>query len=507
MPYACILAAAVLVYFRTVFFGFTWYDDNLLIVDSLPFISKLSNIPAAFTQQVFANTHYYRPLLTISFMLNAAIAGASPFIYHLSNIALHACAAMTLFYFLRLWGHITRFALAAALLFSVHPAAGQAVAWIPGRNDILLAIFSLLSFSCFMRGLTGQRRAFWLHLLFYFCALLTKENAAVLPGLLACYAFYIRPGGRWPVSPGRTAWLWAAVTFAWLACRWFALGALSGAAPAAGLSFLHSFQAALTYIGRAVFPYGLTVMPVLENMSLAPGIIAAVLLTAFICCASTDRRKSVFGAAWFLAFLLPTMNRHLSAGFIEFGDHRIYTSLAGLFLLAGDARFPAAAKTAAAALLLPLFAGISFSRLPVFQDSVSFWEGALKGSPSSLVLRIKLGSVYLKAGRCPQALAQFSAALETRPDDVALNMNMGNCLLACGDAVRAAFFWEKALTADPGNAQALRNIALFYCSKNNFREAARYVEKLLAAGEEVNENILADTAKYRRTQRPVSRRF
>src|SRR3989344_9185121 len=77
----CIIGAAL--YFKSLFFDYTYLDDNVLILNNLQFLQNPWNIFASFTQDVFHTSFnsasYYRPLLTISFMPEAILGGASAF--------------------------------------------------------------------------------------------------------------------------------------------------------------------------------------------------------------------------------------------------------------------------------------------------------------------------------------------------------------------------------------------------------------------------------------------
>ncbi|UCD55136.1 MAG: hypothetical protein JSV93_06410, partial [Candidatus Omnitrophota bacterium] len=165
-PILLIACLGFLVYSQTLFFDFTYLDDNVLILGNRKFLSKLSNIPQAFRQDVFFSYEdaYYRPLLTISFILDAQLPFAlypspkpSPqrgegrvrgrgeqgkgFSYHLTNIVIHLLAACLLFLLLIKLKYREGLAIFFSLIFTVHPVLTQAVAWLPGRNDSLLAVF------------------------------------------------------------------------------------------------------------------------------------------------------------------------------------------------------------------------------------------------------------------------------------------------------------------------------------------------------------------------------
>lgn len=159
-PYFWIIGLGLLTYIWTTFFGFSFLDDQALILENLGFLRNLANIPLAFTTEVFHALHssaaYYRPVLTLSFMIDSIFSGASPFFYHLSNVVIHLVASCVLFIFLQKIKIKRDLAFPFSLIFVVHPVLTQAVSWIPGRNDSLLALFSLASFAFILNYLESQ---------------------------------------------------------------------------------------------------------------------------------------------------------------------------------------------------------------------------------------------------------------------------------------------------------------------------------------------------------------
>lgn len=187
-PVPALMAAGALLYFKTLFFGWTYLDDNVLVINNTAFLSDLSNILQAFRQEVFHITHcsaaYYRPVLTVSFMLDAFFGGQNPFIYHFTNIAVHIAVSCLVFLLLQRIGYKRPSALFFSLIFTVHPALAQAVAWIPGRNDSLMALFGLSAFIFFLDFLkSGSIYYYCAHLFFLGLAFFTKETALILPAI------------------------------------------------------------------------------------------------------------------------------------------------------------------------------------------------------------------------------------------------------------------------------------------------------------------------------------
>ncbi|MHB9019846.1 MAG: hypothetical protein ACYC3G_03180, partial [Minisyncoccota bacterium] len=141
-------------YGQTVFFGFTYFDDNTLILNNFGFISNLSNFIETFKQDVFhtpgASAFYYRPFLTIYFMISALIGGQDPMAYHFLSVFVHLVSVFLLFVFLQKLEYGRSISFLASLFFAIHPILSQAVAWIPGSNDSLATVFVLLAFIFFI---------------------------------------------------------------------------------------------------------------------------------------------------------------------------------------------------------------------------------------------------------------------------------------------------------------------------------------------------------------------
>lgn len=103
-PYFWIIFVVFLIYGRSLFFEFSYFDDNVLILDNLFFLRRVSNVFKSFTMEVFHILHssaaYYRPILTVSYIFDALISGSNPFGYHLTGLIIHILVSFSLFYFL-----------------------------------------------------------------------------------------------------------------------------------------------------------------------------------------------------------------------------------------------------------------------------------------------------------------------------------------------------------------------------------------------------------------------
>src|SRR6266481_5749131 len=141
---------------------------------------------------------YYRPIPTVWTVLNYQLFGPRPLFWHLAGLALYI-AGVLLFH--RLAWKLTKsdfVALAAALLYALHPLHVEGVAWISGST--VEAPVSILFFGSFLAYLKWRenRQIWWLAFcgVLTFISLLTKETAAALPVLILAHVVVFRPSGE-----------------------------------------------------------------------------------------------------------------------------------------------------------------------------------------------------------------------------------------------------------------------------------------------------------------------
>lgn len=466
--YATVALLAALLYLPALRYGFIGYDDTLLIVDNREFLSRLGNAPQAFRQDAFrvpgyeSSGAYYRPIVTLSLMLDAQVGGVSPRVYHASNLLAHAVSSCLLLALLTAlgFGFLPSFLL--ALAFAAHPAFVSAVAWVPGRVECLVALFTFLSalgFLQYLRG--GGRRRSMLHIAAFALALFTKEVAVFVPVPLAAYLrlAHDRSGGRRPWRPLVLGW--AAVLVVWFLLRRAAIS--SHTLPSELLTNLAGNSVVLIhYLGKALIPVNLSVAPTAGGLALYTGLFALVLLSFFLV-----RRKEkrgglvIFGAAWYLAFALPPLLVPRVVGL----EQRLYLPMAGLLVLALEAGLGRAlshrrpAIVAAVAVVL-LFSGLTLERVRVYRSRQAFWENAVATSPGSSYARASLGAVYMSRDRLDDAREQYVRALELNPVEPKANNNLGVIAGRRGQAREAEEFFRREIAVNPRYADAHFNLAM-----------------------------------------------
>ena len=75
-------------------------------------------------------------------MINNALSETDVKGYHAMNLLFHLLSVLLLFVLFKKVGLDKLKSFLLTLLFAVHPVLSQAVVWIPGRNDTILAMFA-----------------------------------------------------------------------------------------------------------------------------------------------------------------------------------------------------------------------------------------------------------------------------------------------------------------------------------------------------------------------------
>jgi tetratricopeptide (TPR) repeat protein len=462
-----VMLAAFALYARTLGFGFTHLDDDVLVLEDQSFLAEPSSPWQAFARPYFqmgSRDHaYYRPLVTASLGLDAQFSGPDPFAYHLTNVLLHALASGLVFSFLREVGQREGPALFGAFVFAAHPALTEAVAWIPGRTDTALAVFALISWLFFVRA---SRSGAWLHrgahLLAWLGALLCKELALVLP-LLFALELVLRE--RRTLRSWLTPWPvlgWLLVLGAYFALRTNALRGQSGVEGVSVASFLANAPVLLSSFGKLVLPVQLSVLSTREGDWLWPGVLALAFVAwrLFAIQPASERRIALLALAGVAITVVPS----LPASSVLTLENRLYLPAMALALLCAElgARWaaPARSKAWAAGAVVAVLGAVSFVYSGGFRDRLTFSEAAVRGSPRSSLARRNLGVTYQLAGDVVAARREYEAALAADPNEPVVHNNLAVIWLRQGLMADAERELRKELAINPGYAPARQNLAI-----------------------------------------------
>lgn len=197
---ALLLAALTTAGYAAVIGSPFFLGDDFPIINKIAFPEEVPYWGGAFSDfygPVLGRHAMYRPLYTLSFEINYSLFEVWALGYQLTNLLLHViCSFFVYLVALELVRDERRqgVAILSGALFALHPIHPEAVSMINGRVDLVSATFFLPALFFFLRWLrTGLPLHVALSLAFFFLALMSKEMAVTLPGLLfLCAVFRTR---------------------------------------------------------------------------------------------------------------------------------------------------------------------------------------------------------------------------------------------------------------------------------------------------------------------------
>ena len=239
---------------------------------------------------------------------------------HLTNVLLHALAALALLAFLLRATGAPWPSVFVAAMFALHPLHVESVAWVSERKDVLCALFWFLTLWAYVRWVQRPApRRYALALLFFCLGLMSKPMMVTLPFVLLLVDIW--PLRRW--EPRLISWRAAVrekIPFFLLSAAssavTFVAQRSSGAVKAAAVYplWLRLENAAVSYfvyIGKTIWPGGLAVFhPYRHDLpwwqaALAGAAILAI--SAFLLLRIRSWPYLAVGWLWFLGVLVPVI--------------------------------------------------------------------------------------------------------------------------------------------------------------------------------------------------------
>jgi len=478
----------VCLYGKTIKYDFIGLDDKELIVENIDYISDFSNLANAFTTHAFYNPKvaggsnvYYRPMLTLSFMLDSKLGGVSPKYYHITNILLHLIATLLLLKLLVVFKLNEDLAFFFALLFAAHPMLSQAVGWVPGRNDSLLAVFIIAGFIFLIKYLASQNNKYlFFHILFIGLSLFTKESAVAFPVVCIFYFLFFKYSSKQFVKP-----LWALIAgYLIVFLPWYFLRKQVMEHAVADLSFsslsksfIENLPLVLQYFQKSVLPYNLSVLSVPKDTNILLCISLLAILMFFVVRSKDKNWKVIlFGFTWFLAFLLPAFVVHILTGF----EHRVYLPMIGLLLVVSEItevkRFSLknSKQVLVGLVVIAAFSIATVRHSNSFSSGYEFWKTAATNSDNSALARMNYGLALSQNGETQQAIEIYKEGLSINPNEPLIHNNLGIVYARNKMPGLAEQEFKKELEVNPLFSDAHYNLGLVYAQTG--RDSLMFVE-------------------------------
>jgi len=429
--------------------GFVWDDDETIVKNSR--LLHLQNLRLLFRHDYFETFQEatYRPAVTLTYFADALFWGKRPAGYHLTNFILHLGVTCLIYALARQSGLGVWPAWFGAAFFAVLPVHAEAVSCVSLREDLLAALFALLSFTLYVRARTKGSLAGQIAPAACFgAALFSKESTLMLPLMLVAYeVFFPRRERSRLAGAVRRGVPFAAVLAAFCIVRFWLMKSGVGVplrpwkAWTAAISFPGIW---LLYMVRMLLPLHLRLeYEIAPGRPLAPATLLCTLLLVLalvgVVALWRRHRRACFWMVWFFIFLGPVSN--LWPLYNEVALRYVYLPSAGVCLGVSllllhprrgwqGGRAKLLHVLLAAVLLFNLAAATHYTSL--WKDARTLWAYHVQQFPRSEEVRRNLGLGYQQAGQAARDPAffakaehQYKLAFALNPDNVLIHDNLG----------------------------------------------------------------------------------
>ena len=513
----------LLIYLPAVRYQLLW-DDTIFLRDTAVYRDP-SLWPSALLRPFVLSPNYFRPLALLTFVVELALNGSDPTLFHLTNILLHAVnsALVTLLAIRllrptepragRLRHAFTLFTLGLGLLYGLHPALIEGVAFISSRFDLLMTTLLLLALLADLSFRGRPARPVLVGLAFLLAAL-GKEMAVAFVLALPCW--YLarlaveKPRGSWWERIRGHAGVYAAVLLGggiYLLVRRVLLGYLL--VPGQRLSVppgdalqhtLLFFKSMAGYVLLTLWPFG-TLAPI--HYSDLPIPLAdywawlSLVLVGLLVAGLVWLLRRVPQAGWLalagVLTLLPVANilplelgggAFIAERYLLFPMVFVVLAVGSLLRpLLVDRDVPVGGRTAWRRILPYLTTGLPLLwlvgslttiqlTLPHWRDDISLWTWAAGRAPLSATPLTNLSLQYANLGAYDQALQLADQAITLDPENSDAWDNAGLALFYMGQYAEAQAAFEQAVTLKPDSALYWNNLAGALREQDKLAEAA-----------------------------------
>jgi tetratricopeptide (TPR) repeat protein len=491
-----IFAAVAVSYAPAVNDGFVWDDTALVLRD--PLIRSWRLIPEGFNHFLFVDatsSDFYRPIQRLTYTLEYAAFAFQPAAYHVTNILLHAAAAIALFFFaeelLLVVGLDTRkrrwAALIGAVIWAVHPVQSAAVIYVAGRADPLSALFGFFGCYLILRSDSSTRRSAVAGLTVAAAASLLLSALSKESGLIFCAIALVL--AFWKNGPKGSVRALVAVLF--VATSYLSLREAADHPPVPRVSETPALSTRPITMARAVAEYaGLILLP--TNLHLDRDVnprplpspedsidvfawreiqtlLGVLLLAGFVYWIVRARTRN---PAAYRFLLLAALSYLPVSGVLALNssvaEHWIYLPTAFLFValilefqsLRPGGVLVSRGLTIALSCWVVFLAGRTAVRTLDWKDQRTFFEKTIAAGGDSARMWINLGGLELSEGKLDRAKSALDKALQKEPDQPLATLNLAVVALRQKDLKTARKLATTASKSDWVEAQARELLAV-----------------------------------------------
>jgi len=478
-----LLLAVAIVFGRTVEHDFINLDDDMGVSEN-PWVHEgltADSIRWAFTSRHLGN---WDPITWISHIIDWRLYGDNAGGHHLTNVLLHAAAAVLLFLALRaMTGRLWPSALAAAL-FAVHPLQVESVAWVTARKDVLSGFFfmlALLAYAAYARCERFSLGRYLAVIVLFALGLMSKPMLVTLPCVLLLLDYWpLRRFARLRSLGDDPPPLWRPIVekipLFLLAIACCIVTVWAQQVPE------HEYGPWRSRVGNAAISYADYLVRYFHPVDLAPlaprtafdlplgRVVGAfsilLLISGAVLLRPRKRPYPLVGWLWFAGMLFPVI------GLVPFGtqaaaDRFTYLPQIGLgIVLAWGAAelcdtWPKLRRVCAAASIAAIVALIAVAarQTAYWRDSETLWNRTLACTANNYMAHNSLGNALAARGKYTEAADQYRKAIELLPEFASAHYNLGLTQARRGRLDEAVAHYRNAVRLNNNHARAHNNLA------------------------------------------------
>ncbi|PYT00385.1 MAG: hypothetical protein DMF63_07385 [Acidobacteria bacterium] len=510
-----IIAACAIVYSQVVGFDFINIDDRAYVWENPAVQSGLNSrsIAWAFSAMYAGNWH---PLTWLSHMLDAQMFGPWAGGHHLTNAILHTVNSLLVYFVLRSMTGCTWKSATVALLFAVHPAHVESVAWIAERKDVLSTTFWLLTMIAYVRYARSADKG-WHKMIpvviLFALGLMAKSMLVTLPFVLLLCDY-------WPLDRLKTRsdlrpliiekLPLFALTIASSVITYIAQSSVGATASMSYIPretrFANSIISYGRYLKMLVYPFDLgNYYPLdttsIDPIALASAVIALAVISILVWRYRNGHEYLFTGWLWFLGTLVPVIG-FIQVGLQSHADRYTYIPYMGLFVMIvwGVAdlskRFSLNLKVPAAITVVVVLSltTLAYRQTSLWRSSDALYTHTLSFTRNNQMLLSNLCLFYVAKADAATANEKCTELLAQMPPSADASEILGYLKIQTGKYDEAVRLLQDAARMDPASAQILLRLAQAQALRGDAGVAEQTIMTAMTmknAGE--NPQIVAET--------------
>ncbi len=488
LPLLIVFAFVIIAYFPTFFNGFVNWDDDLQVTDN-PDITGLSLLHIL---KIFSSYYagMYQPLTTLCFAVIYKLFALNAGAYHTFSLLLHMVNIFLVFRLVSKFTDKKDVVFAVTALFAISPVQTATVAWVSATSTLMYSLFFLAALNVYIDYIRAEERKprkYFLTLLFFLMAILSKSAAVTLPlVLLLCDYFFNSRVSKKDLF-NKIPFFIISIAFGILtiisrndAVHFFNLTQVYGYFNrilfiAFALSFyITSVFAPLKMSAFHAYPeQNGDILPLIFYV--APFFILAIIVFLFL--VKKHRKELVFGTLFFL-FSISIMIELIPVGTDIVKERYTYLPCVGLYFAFFSFLYGSIKKNESKKYLSyfvvfvsVLFIVLSIIRIRTWKDSFTMWNDVLSKYSDCPEAHNNRGVIFVERGLYDNALRDFNKAIEIRQYYPDAYYNRGLTYDKQGLYDKAIPEYSKAVQINNKYLDAYYNRGVLYGKLGLFRQA------------------------------------